>query len=57
MSNENKKEIKIALEDIDIIDGKVVITSPEIVEKIEGMNITGDSIDGEEGSNVLVVWF
>ncbi|WP_185750804.1 hypothetical protein [Clostridium sp. KNHs214] len=47
----DKKEVKISSEDIQVINGKVIIQSDKLASEVEGMNIVGDCINGEEGLN------
>ena len=48
-------EIKVKKEELEVVDGRVVIDSDTLKEVLEGMNILGDSLDGEEGANAITV--
>ena len=48
-------EIKVKKEELEVVDGRVVIDSDTLKEELEGMNILCDSLDGEEGANAITV--
>lgn len=48
-------DIKVKKEELEVVNGRVTIDSDTLKEELEGMNILGDSLDGEEGANAITV--
>lgn len=51
IENVREKQLEITKEQYEVKDGKIIIDT----EKLEGMDIVGDAIYGEEGANGITV--
>lgn len=51
----DEMNVKLSQEEVEIKEGKVIIENDALKEQLEGMNIVGDEILGEEGSNAISV--